>query len=302
MTRMQRISRAPELSATLSLDSCWIMPHYLAFSSDLDQPPALAARHRPRLDHPDDVAGIRLIALVVGVDRRRPADDLLVYGVAPDDLDLDGDRLVGLARDDGALANLLRARTALRRRGPFAGLVLGASAGTRCAAARTPSSARAAARSAARSSADRCGRASPVWRERSSLRCCFGRQLRLRLAIRGRGRLPQADPPGLPRQRPPRRRPAPPPRQAPRRQASSSAAGSSTRRLGPRASRLLSSALDRAAPRALLRVRGSVLIAVPCRGRSRARGRSSSAAPCRDATRAAPRCSRARRWRGGSGG
>src|SRR5262245_32307507 len=192
---MQRISRAPELSATLSFDSCWITVSLLgpqctrgrenrgqegrlalrartapfgrwrgvpegtratedaadrrfAASSacavgrggspgtlqDLDEAPALGPRPRPRLDHAHDVARVRLVALVVGVDRRRAADDLLVDGMAADDLDAHGDGLVGLARDDGALADLLRAGTALDRHGALAGLVLGARPGPDAAA------------------------------------------------------------------------------------------------------------------------------------------------------------------------
>src|SRR5215208_773231 len=104
---MQRISRAPELSATLSLDSCWIMdlPGPL---QHFDQAPALGPRHRSRLDHPHDVPRVRGVRLVVGVDRRRAPDHLLVDRMTADDLDPHSDRLVGPARDDGALAYLPR--------------------------------------------------------------------------------------------------------------------------------------------------------------------------------------------------
>src|SRR5918994_7521440 len=102
---MQRISRAPELSATLSFDSCWITGS-LRLLQDLDQAPALGARERPGLDHADEVALVGLVALVVGVQGARVPDDLLVAGVSPDDVDLDGDRLVGLARDHPPLADL----------------------------------------------------------------------------------------------------------------------------------------------------------------------------------------------------
>src|SRR5688500_4708755 len=118
---MQRISRAPELSATLSFDSCWIIappPPSLRLLEDLDQAPALPARDRPRLDDPDEVALARLVPLVVGMQRVRAAHDLLVHRVAPGDVDPDRDRLVGLVRDDGALAHLAGDGPALRRRRP----------------------------------------------------------------------------------------------------------------------------------------------------------------------------------------
>src|SRR5215208_1651284 len=112
---MQRISRAPELSATLSRVSCWT----IALSDslhDLEQAPALGLRQRPRLDDPHRVALLRLVAGVVGVKRRAAAHDLLVSGVAAGGRDLDGECLVDLGRDDLAQADLLRARRALGRR------------------------------------------------------------------------------------------------------------------------------------------------------------------------------------------
>src|SRR5580765_239543 len=99
---MQRISRAPVLSATLSLVSCWIM--LFSLLHDLGEAPALGLRERPRLDHADDVADPGRVALVVRVQLARAPDDLLVLGVDPDGLNLDDDRLVALVGDDHAAA------------------------------------------------------------------------------------------------------------------------------------------------------------------------------------------------------
>src|SRR5262245_1703055 len=105
---MQRISLAPELSATLSLDSCWIILASLRLLEDLDQAPALALRERPGLDHAHRVALAGLVALIVGVQRPRAADDLLVGRVPADDVDPDGDRFLPLVGDDDPLADLGR--------------------------------------------------------------------------------------------------------------------------------------------------------------------------------------------------
>src|SRR5215218_9551864 len=109
---MQRISRAPELSATLSLDSCWIiaLPRLL---HDVDQAPALGLGERPGLDHPDHVALAGLVALVVSVQLGRAADDLLVGAVTAGDVDADGDRLVAFAGNDDPLTHLGRVRVLL---------------------------------------------------------------------------------------------------------------------------------------------------------------------------------------------
>src|ERR1041385_1926594 len=123
---MQRISRAPELSATLSLDSCWIIGRsLLRLLDDVDQAPALRLRERAGLDDANHVALAGLVALVVRVQRPRAADDLLVGGMATDDVDLDRDRFFALVGDDDPLADLGRVRVALGRRRAGAGLVLG---------------------------------------------------------------------------------------------------------------------------------------------------------------------------------
>ena len=56
------------------------------------------------------------LRLVVGVQRRRGAHDLVVAPVAPRDVDAHGDRLVGLVGDDHAGAHLRRAGRPARRR------------------------------------------------------------------------------------------------------------------------------------------------------------------------------------------
>src|SRR6476659_4920289 len=117
---MQRISRAPELSATLSLDSCWIiaLPRLL---HDVDQAPALGLRQRPGLDHADHVALAGLVALVVSVQLGRAANDLLVGAVTTGDVDADGDRFVALAGDDDPLPHLGSVGLLLGRRSAGAG-------------------------------------------------------------------------------------------------------------------------------------------------------------------------------------
>src|SRR5690349_12487507 len=117
---MQRISRAPELSATFNLDSCWIisLPRLL---HHVDQAPALGLRQRPGLDHADHVALAGLVALVVRMELGRAADDLLVSPVTAGDVDADGDRFVALAGDDDPLTDLGRVGLLLGRRGAGAG-------------------------------------------------------------------------------------------------------------------------------------------------------------------------------------
>src|SRR6478609_5809841 len=102
---MQRISRAPELSATRRRVSFWITPRPSSRPlDDVDERPALGARQRAALDHAHDVTLVRVVVLVVCVHGARAAHDLLVAAVAPRDFDAHGDRLLGLVRDDDALA------------------------------------------------------------------------------------------------------------------------------------------------------------------------------------------------------
>src|SRR5206468_5326128 len=81
------------------------------------EPPPLPATDRPRLDHPDRVPLVRIVALVVRVQGGGRAHDLLVLPVRPRGVNTDGDRLVGLRRDDDALAGLRLAGTVLASRG-----------------------------------------------------------------------------------------------------------------------------------------------------------------------------------------
>src|SRR4051794_30721592 len=103
---MQRISRAPVLSATRKRDSCWITDGLLPCGSpdtrgrwssfgylhNLGQAPVLRLRQRSRFDNPDDVADLRLVLLVVGVEPRRAADDLLVLRMRLHGIDAHDDR------------------------------------------------------------------------------------------------------------------------------------------------------------------------------------------------------------------
>src|SRR6185312_5628583 len=121
---MQSSSRAPELSATLSRDSCWII--WLSrLLDDVDQTPTLGLRQRAGLADPDHVPLAGLVALVVRVQRARAADDLLVGRVPAGDVDADGDRLVAFVGDDDALADLGRDRVALGGHRAGAGFVVG---------------------------------------------------------------------------------------------------------------------------------------------------------------------------------
>src|SRR5262245_36316074 len=114
---MQRISRAPELSATLSLDSCWITRPglLLGLLQDFDQPPALGPRQRAGLDDAHEVTLARLVAGVVRMQCAGAAHDLLVLRMTAGNLDLHRDRLVRLAGDDSALTRLAPGGLTLRR-------------------------------------------------------------------------------------------------------------------------------------------------------------------------------------------
>src|SRR3954452_21536461 len=104
---MQSSSRAPVLSATLSLDSCWIIGEPLPrLLQDLYEAPALRARQRPALDDADDVALVGLVGLVVRVQPARLAQHLLVEPVAVNAFEAHGDRLLALARHHDALTHL----------------------------------------------------------------------------------------------------------------------------------------------------------------------------------------------------
>src|SRR5579884_3278052 len=113
---MTRISRAPVLSATRRRVSFWITaPSSLRPLDHFNQPPALEPRQRPRLAHDHGVADVRVVGLVVSVQRARRAHDLLVAAVAAGHVDPHRDRLVGLIGDDDALAGLLTTGAVLTR-------------------------------------------------------------------------------------------------------------------------------------------------------------------------------------------
>src|SRR5205807_9027872 len=98
-TRMQRISRAPVLSATRRRVSVWIIAPSGSSRplQDLGETPALRLAERATLDQAHRVALVRLVALVVRVQRRGRADDLLVLKVAASIVGTDGDYLIGIS-------------------------------------------------------------------------------------------------------------------------------------------------------------------------------------------------------------
>src|SRR5262249_49101816 len=72
----------------------------------VDEHPALGPRQRPVLDHSHDVALVRIVVLVVRMQRAGAAHDLLVPGVTTGNVDPHRDRLLGLVRNDDPLAHL----------------------------------------------------------------------------------------------------------------------------------------------------------------------------------------------------
>src|SRR5580658_3117854 len=129
-TRMQRISLAPVLSATLSRDSCWItstpaisrrasepggsellgseLPEsqLLGLLEDLGNPPALGRRQRPGLHQQHTVTDAAGVGGVVRLVLLGTAQHLAVLGVLHVVLDLDDDGLVHLVADHEALSAL----------------------------------------------------------------------------------------------------------------------------------------------------------------------------------------------------
>src|SRR5512133_3699075 len=82
-TLMHWMTLAPELSATSSMDSIWIMSAQLLHST-LDQSrrhPALDLRQRPMLDDFDTIADMVLVVFVVRLVPRADSNVLLVLGV-----------------------------------------------------------------------------------------------------------------------------------------------------------------------------------------------------------------------------
>src|SRR6478752_1997333 len=105
---MHRISLAPVLSATRSRVSAWIIGS-LRLLDDLDHAPALELGERAGLDDAHDIADAGLVALVVGVQSRGAAHDLVVLGMRLGRVDADRDRLVHGGRDDDPAALLAAA-------------------------------------------------------------------------------------------------------------------------------------------------------------------------------------------------
>src|ERR1700758_4982608 len=118
-TRMQRISFAPVLSATLSRDSCWITSTpaisrrhrsqadlLLGLLEDLGYPPALGRGQRPGLHQQHTVAHAAGVLGVVRLVLLGTAQNLAVLGVLDVVLDLDYDGLVHLVADHQAFPDL----------------------------------------------------------------------------------------------------------------------------------------------------------------------------------------------------
>src|SRR3954471_22883761 len=105
---MHSTSRAPELSATLSRVSCWIIssPGLAGPLEHFDDPPTLLARQRPGLLDAHAVALAHLVRLVVRIEPVRALEGLAVARVAHAVDDADDDGLVHLRRDDDALPHL----------------------------------------------------------------------------------------------------------------------------------------------------------------------------------------------------
>src|SRR5205085_2487323 len=99
-------------------ETCGRWPSLLRGLHDLVQAPVLRLRERARLDDAHDVADLRGVLLVVRVELRRAANDLLVARVGLDRVDLDDDRLVHRARDDDAAPLLTAAALDLGLREP----------------------------------------------------------------------------------------------------------------------------------------------------------------------------------------
>src|ERR1700694_376450 len=113
MTRINRISRAPVLSATFNRDSCCTMTTAISPPHDGHDPPALVVRQRPCLHDLYLVTDLALVLLVVRLELGRLPNVLLVLGVLLEGLHADYHRLIHLVADDGAGPGL--AHGAIRR-------------------------------------------------------------------------------------------------------------------------------------------------------------------------------------------
>src|SRR5512139_1041779 len=105
-TLMQQRLRAPELSATSSIDCIWIMAGYLlnadVLFQDLAHPPALVFRQRSGFDDQHLVADGTLVTLVVCLAGHTPLDIFFIGRVLDDVVHLDHHRLVHLVTDHHA--------------------------------------------------------------------------------------------------------------------------------------------------------------------------------------------------------
>src|SRR5471030_3201611 len=109
---MQRISRAPLLSATLRTDSCWIISARLL--QNFRHAPARLFRDRAGLDDANAIADTARVLLVMHFEAPRVADDLLVERVRLEGLHHDDDGLLHLVAHDHAVARLAARARGLR--------------------------------------------------------------------------------------------------------------------------------------------------------------------------------------------
>src|SRR5688572_33319283 len=114
-TRMTSARLAPELSATRTMVSDWIMAQLLTSAvDDLDHAPPLVLRQRARLHDAHRVAGLRVVLLVVRFHLRGARYHLAVAGVREAPLEANHDGLLHLVANYDTQAHL--ARTARGRR------------------------------------------------------------------------------------------------------------------------------------------------------------------------------------------
>src|SRR5690606_19543696 len=119
---MHITSLAPELSATSRWLCIWIMGSVLLLGrarDDFDHAPVLGLRNRGHFHQADDVAFLRGVLGVVGVQLGRTADVLAVQRVLDVALDQDGDRLVHLVADHPALDRVLLLFAVVHGRMPY---------------------------------------------------------------------------------------------------------------------------------------------------------------------------------------
>src|SRR5687768_18557312 len=104
---------APELSATLTIDSCWIMgsPSSLSLAcalDNLDHAPPLVLRQRAGLHNAHGVPGLRRVLLVVRFHPLRAGDHLPVDRVRHAAVDRHDHGLLHLVAHDRARSHLAR--------------------------------------------------------------------------------------------------------------------------------------------------------------------------------------------------